>query len=94
MKLPLEITPLALTEIKSIIDAKKIPDGYFLRIGSKGSGCSGVTHYLGFDQKQTDDMVYEHENVTILIKKKDFMHLIGIKLSFINESTQRGFTFE
>jgi iron-sulfur cluster assembly protein len=94
MKLPVEISDVALVEIQSILDQKKVPEGYCLRIGSRGSGCSGVSHYLGFDLKNDDDMVFDHKELVVLIKKKDFMHLIGVKLNFVEEKEQRGFVFE
>jgi iron-sulfur cluster assembly protein len=94
MKLPVEVTDKALEEILSIINSKNIPQGYHLRIGTKGGGCSGVTHYLGFDEKSADDLIFEHESIVILIKKKDFMHLIGMKLTFVDGIDARGFVFE
>jgi iron-sulfur cluster assembly protein len=94
MKLPVEISSKALEEIVSIISNKNIPHGYYLRIGTKGGGCSGVTHYLGFDEKFPDDLIFEYENIVVLIKKKDFMHLIGVKLTFVDDMEVRGFVFE
>ena len=47
---PVTISKKAITEIKHIIQAKKVPEGYGLRIGVKGGGC-GATLILGFDQK-------------------------------------------
>ncbi|HTF81246.1 MAG TPA: iron-sulfur cluster biosynthesis family protein [Cytophagales bacterium] len=94
MNLPVEISDKALEEIRCIIDQKKIPEGYCLRIGSRGNGCSGVSHYLGFDAPQLDDLSFEYGTVKILVKKKDFMHLIGVKLSFVEAPDRRGFVFE
>ena len=43
---PIVITDLAKQEIQSIIERKKVPEGYYLRIGVKGSGCAGVGERL------------------------------------------------
>ena len=94
MKIPIEITSQAFDEIVDIYTHKNIPSNYCLRIGSKGSGCSGVTHYLGFDEQYPDDLLFNYESINVVIKKKDFMHLIGVKLDFINSEEKKGFVFE
>lgn len=94
MDLPIQISEKAFSEISSIIAQKKIPDGYFLRVGSRGAGCSGVSHYLGFDAVADDDLFFKYQGLGVLIKKKDVMHLIGVKLSFVEEVDHRGFVFE
>lgn len=91
--LPISISTIAFEEIKNILNTKGIPSNYGLRVGSKGSGCSGVSHYLGFDTKKENDEEYKYDNIIIYIQKKDIMHLIGIKLDFIEDEQQRGFVF-
>lgn len=52
MLTPINITPKALEEIKTIISTKNIPLEYALRVGVKGGGCGGVSYALGFDLKK------------------------------------------
>ncbi len=85
---------MALAEIQNILVNKGIPANYGLRIGSKGGGCSGVSHYLGFDTKKEKDETYIYQNITIYIEKKDLMHLIGTELDFVSDEQQRGFVFK
>jgi len=92
MKPPVEITDRALEEVKNILKNKGIPEGYGLRIATKGMGC-GVGFKLGFDkQKETDD-VYDLDGVRVLIRKSEMMFLVGKKIEFYDESDGRGFVF-
>ena len=92
---PVSISKEAIEEIKHIFEAKNIPSDYCLRVGVKGAnGCSGAVSYLlGFDQYSEEDERYEIEGIQVVISKKDFMHLIGVKVSFISDAETRGFTF-
>ena len=92
-KLPIEISDLAFLEIKSIMETKNIPSDYFLRVGVKGSGCSGTSFFIGFDKINTNDQTFTFGNVNIVIEKKHFLYLSGMKVDFVNNSNERGFIF-
>ena len=92
MKPPIEITDIAILEIKNILENKGIPKDYGLRVGVKGMGC-GVGFKLGFDKKKETDEEYLIEGVQVLIQKKEMMFLIGKKIEFYDESDGRGFVF-
>jgi iron-sulfur cluster assembly protein len=92
--LPFHISPLALDELKSIIQAKKIPTGYGVRIGIKGSGCAGVNFIIGFDECAADDKTFEHEGVFFYISKKHLLYVSDLHVDFINTLEERGFIFE
>lgn len=92
MKPPVEITEKALKEVKNILKNKGIPDGYGLRIATKGMGC-GVGFKLGFDKKKATDDEYFIDGVQVLIQKREVMFLIGKKVEFYDESDGRGFVF-
>ena len=92
MNLPVEISERALEEVKNILKNKGIPEGYGLRIATKGMGC-GVGFKLGFDKKKETDETYFIEDVQILIQKREMMFLIGKKIEFYDETDGRGFVF-
>lgn len=92
MKLPVEISEEALKEVKNILKNKGIPDGYGLRIATKGMGCS-VGFKLGFDKKKETDEEYVVDGVQVLVRKSEMMFLIGKKIEFYDESDGRGFVF-
>lgn len=89
----IEITDKALSEIKKIIDSKQVPEGYGLRVGVQGGGCSGMSYLLGFDKKNEQDESYSIENLQIIIEKKHIMHLVGMEVDFHEDEHQKGFVF-
>lgn len=92
MEAPVEISERALAEVKNILQNKGIPEGYGLRIATKGMGC-GVGFKLGFDKKKDTDDEYFVGDVQVLIQKKEMMFLVGKKIEFYDESDGRGFVF-
>jgi iron-sulfur cluster assembly protein len=92
--LPVRFSETALQEIEGIIHRKKIPGNFGVRIGASGSGCSGVRFILGFDNEKPGDAVFETERFRVLVDKKQFLFLAGMKIDFINTETERGFVFE
>ena len=92
MKPPVEITDRALEEVKNILKNKGIPEGYGLRIATKGMGC-GVGFKLGFDKKKETDDEYLIEGVQILIRKSEMMFVVGKKIEFYDKADARGFVF-
>jgi len=92
-KLPVLITDRARQEVAGIISLKKIPEGYGLRIGVKGGGCSGFTYVIGFDRPQPKDDRYQTGTFEVLIEKKHLMHLLGLKVDFVDTDSERGFLF-
>lgn len=92
-RLPLLLTDRAREEVFHIYTHKSIPKNYGLRIGVKGGGCSGFTYVIGFDQTRKGDEVFDTGPFEVLIEKKHFMHLLGLKVDFIDSDTERGFLF-
>ena len=64
---PVSMTERAAEEIRKIISAKNIPDGYHLRVGAKGGGCSGMSYILGFDRKRDHDIEFD-------VRRKNLNH--------------------
>jgi iron-sulfur cluster assembly protein len=91
--LPVNLTERASQEVSHIMANKNIPEGYGLRIGVKGGGCAGVSYFIGFDQNKPTDEVFLVSDFQVFIEKKHFMHLLGVKVDFINSETERGFLF-
>ncbi|MGN6645540.1 MAG: HesB/IscA family protein [Cytophaga sp.] len=91
--LPLTITQLALNQIAHIKATKNIPEGYGLRIGVRGSGCSGTSFVLGFDQKKEGDNEYLVEGLPVYIEKKHILYVAGIELDHEDSEEVSGFVF-
>ncbi len=92
MNLPIEITDKAQKEINHIMTHKNIPEGYGLRIGVKGGGCS-VSFILGFDKEKTNDQAYFAGSIPVFVQKGELMFLIGKQVDFYEGADARGFVF-
>ncbi len=91
---PVALTPRAAAEAKKIMETKKIPDGYGLRMGVRGGhGCGGVSFIIGFDKRKESDLSYEVDGINIFIDKKHTLYLIGKAVDFYDEADVRGFIF-
>ncbi len=94
-ELPIEITPLALSKIKLIMQDKEVPAGYGLRVGTnKAASCGTTSFLLGFDEQKTGDDAFEVEGVKVFINKKEMLYLMGITLNFIEGEEESGFRFD
>lgn len=91
--LPISFSEDAKKEILSILSNSQIPEGYFLRVGTEGAGCAGVRFVIGFDEKKKNDRLLNSEDFPFLIANKDFMHLIGKKVDFLDNGDESGFVF-
>lgn len=90
---PVSLTKGAVNAIRSIQQQQDIPEGYGLRLGVKGGGCSGFSYELGFDEVREGDDVYEIEGVKVLMQKKHAMHIFGIEVDWEEGLNNRGFSF-
>lgn len=93
MKIPIILNDSAIQEIKKLFQVKGMNNEIGLRIGVKGAGCSGNSFVIGFDEILPDDIVFEDFNFKIYIQKKDFIHLSGITIDFLDSNDKRGFAF-
>lgn len=90
---PVTLTALALKEVKKILAEKSLEEGYGLRVGVTGGGCSGMTYTLGIDQKQDNDDVFMIEDVKVYMNKSHALYLIGMEVDHQDGLNARGFTF-
>jgi iron-sulfur cluster assembly protein len=90
------LTEAAAAEIKRFIEAQKVEEGYFLRMGVAGGGCSGLQYSLGFanDFDPKIDARYQHHGVTLVTKKKMALHLDGTTIDFQDGPMGRGFAID
>ncbi|CAN5473420.1 iron-sulfur cluster assembly accessory protein [soil metagenome] len=90
----INVTEKAISEIKKIMKENEIPEGYFLRVGIKGGGCSGLTYTLGFDtEERPGDNEISKDDVKIIIDMKSYLYLSGTELDYTDGLNGKGFTF-
>jgi iron-sulfur cluster assembly protein len=69
-------------------------EGYFIRVGVQGGGCSGLMYQLTFDnQEGPDDKSFENNGIKVVVDKKSFLYLVGTILDFSGGLNGKGFIF-
>ncbi len=89
------VSEKARVRLQELLEEQKLDrKTYFLRVGVKGGGCSGLSYELGFDNiPQDGDNVVEDNGVKIVIDKKSFLYLFGTELDFSDGLNGKGFQF-
>lgn len=90
---PITLTAGAAAEVNRIMAENKIPEGYKLRVGVTGGGCSGLSYALGFDQPKENDEQFVSNGVEILLDKRHAIYLSGTVIDYQDGLQGRGFTF-
>jgi iron-sulfur cluster assembly protein len=89
------ISHKALDMIGKIRQENDVPEDYFLRIATRGGGCSGMNYSLGFDNEfnEQNDRKYQTENILLVVDAKSLFYLMGVTLDFVEEPDSSGFVF-
>lgn len=90
---PISLTEGAIKQLKILSADKEVPEGYGLRVGIKGGGCSGFTYVLGFDEKKDNDDTYQIEGITVYMEKAHGLYLLGMEIDWLDGLNNRGFIF-
>ena len=77
------VSEKARIRLQELLEEQKLDrETYFLRVGVKGGGCSGLSYELGFDNiPQEGDNIVEDNSIKIAIDKKSFLYLFLYKLN-------------
>jgi len=74
--------------------AEENQDGYFVRVGVEGGGCSGLMYKLEFDNtEKEDDKIFEDNGLKVVVDKKSFLYLVGTVLDYSGGLNGKGFVF-
>ena len=81
--------------INIIKSENNVPEDFFLRIGTRGGGCSGMSYTLGFDSELDldTDRQFITNNVNMVIDAKSLFYLMGVTLDFVEGPEGSGFVF-
>ena len=91
---PVALSARATEEVKKIMTSKSIPEGFGLRVGVRGGGCSGMSYILGFDKKREQDLTFTIDDIVLYIDKRHGLYLFGTTIDYQDGLNARGFTFE
>jgi iron-sulfur cluster assembly protein len=91
------ITEVAEKALRRIIDEQKksqnIAGELGLRLGVKGGGCSGFTHFIGLDvEAQPGDKIEESRGIKIFCDPKSYLYLSGTEVDYKEDPFNAGFT--
>lgn len=90
------LTPSAIKQVKRQQE-KTGKQGWFLRLGVRGGGCSGLSYVIDMenDPDPEFDCVYETEGVSVVVDRKSALYLQGSVLNYdIKNLMEGGFVFE
>lgn len=90
---PIQITEPALVQLRRIYSEQNVPEGYGLRVGVKGGGCSGFSYILGFDTKKETDQEFFIGDMKVYMEKSHGLYLAGMEIDWLEGLDNRGFTF-
>ncbi|MFM7666956.1 MAG: HesB/IscA family protein [Bacteroidota bacterium] len=70
-------------------------DGYFIRVGVEGGGCSGLMYQLTFDNENKEgDKAFEDNGIKVVVDTKSYLYLIGTILDYSGGLNGKGFIFK
>ena len=88
------LTDAAADRVKALL-AKADKPVVGLRVGVKAQGCSGMSYYVEYAEKEKPfEEIVEDKGVRILIDPMATMFLIGSKMDYREDKLQSGFVFE
>jgi len=68
--------------------------GLGLRLGVRTTGCSGMAYIIEFaDEIEDGDVVFDDNNVKVVVDPKSLVYLDGTELDFSREGLNEGFKF-
>ncbi|UKN03596.1 iron-sulfur cluster assembly accessory protein [Paracrocinitomix mangrovi] len=74
--------------------AEEQKDGFFIRVGVEGGGCSGLMYQLKFDdQMNEDDKEFMDNGIKVVVDKKSVLYLVGTTLDYSGGLNGKGFVF-
>ena len=91
--MPVEVTPTALEELRRLLK-KENKEGWGLRMGVKGGGCSGLSYTMDIENEPREkDRINEVDGIRVYVDPKSYLYLNGMKLDFSTALIGGGFQF-
>lgn len=88
------VTESAKLKIQQILTEENRDNSFFLRVGVKGGGCSGLSYILEFDNSLNEgDEVIEDNDIKLVCDKKSLLYIFGTELEYTDGLNGKGFHF-
>jgi iron-sulfur cluster assembly protein len=86
------ISDKAKEKVIQIMSEENLDNSYFLRVGVKGGGCSGLSYVMDFDNQINEgDQVFEDNDIKIVCNKVSLLYLLGTELTYSGGLNGKGF---
>ena len=90
----LDVTPAAVSIIKSLLQQRDIPD-HALRVFVTGGGCSGLQYGMAFQEApESGDTVVDCGDVRLLVDPASMMYLQGATIDYVDSLIGGGFRID
>jgi len=86
-----QLTDKAAGKIKELIGSNDSTDEQALRVAVRGGGCSGFQYALALDQPKSEDHVFEHQGVSVVVDKVSMQFVFGSEVDFVDGLQGAGF---
>ena len=94
-KCPIEVSSKAAEMARKQLDKRGTPQAA-VRLGVRGSGCSGFTYVIEFEDRPPRpdrDRLFEVEGARFVVDKKSLLYLAGSRLDWEQKLMSSGFKF-
>ena len=84
------VTDVAAGKLKELLAAQQEPD-QVLRVAVRGGGCSGFQYALALDKRKDDDMIFEHNGVSVVVDQVSMQFVFGSEVDYVEGLQGAGF---
>jgi iron-sulfur cluster assembly protein len=86
-----QLTDKAAGKIKELIGSNGNTEEQALRVAVRGGGCSGFQYALALDQRKSEDHVFEHQGVSVIVDKVSMQFVFGSQVDYVDGLQGAGF---
>jgi iron-sulfur cluster assembly protein len=86
-----QLTDKAAGKIKELIGSNGNAEEQALRVAVRGGGCSGFQYALALDQPKSEDHVFEHQGVSVIVDKVSMQFVFGSEVDYVDGLQGAGF---
>ena len=86
-----QLSDKAAGKIKELIGSNDDASEQALRVAVRGGGCSGFQYALALDQPKSEDHVFEHQGVSVVVDKVSMQFVFGSEVDHVDGLQGAGF---
>ena len=86
-----QLSDKAAGKIKELIGSNDDASEQALRVAVRGGGCSGFQYALALDQPKSDDHVFKHQGVSVVVDKTSMQFVFGSEVDYVEGLQGAGF---